>query len=115
MHPLLRLILCCSWLPLAAIVTTSRTAVKPGSSVQLLEISDDVCARLRVVDPEEHLGAGNQRTGVGQPAVERCLVPGQAGILQSCGVGIILNASCTSPDDTAMPGSQIIVIDGVTS
>ncbi len=46
-----------------------------------------ISARLCIVDLEEHFGAGDQIAGVGQPAVQGGLIPGQARILKRRRVG----------------------------
>jgi len=99
---------CCRRLP-----SCRCSASRWRDSLQLLQIGDDVRACLRVVDPEEHPGSGNQCTGVGEPAIERRFIPGQAGILQRRRVGVILQAACPAPDHAAMSRAQIILIDGV--
>ena len=84
-------------------------------SAQFFEIGNDVCTRLRVVYLEKHLGTRNQRAGVCEPAIQCQLIPSQTRIPQRRRVGIILNASRSPPDNSTMPGTQIIVIDGMAS
>lgn len=61
-----------------------KTVNVAGAAVllQLLEVRDDVRPGLRIVDLEIHLGAGNQRTRVRQPAIQQVLIPDQTGVLE---------------------------------
>jgi len=82
---------------------------------ELLQVSDDVGALMRIVDLEVHFGARHELARIGQPAVERGFVPGQTRILEGRGISIVLDGSSSTPDDAAMLRPQVVVVDGVAS
>lgn len=46
-----------------------------SASFKFFEVGDNVNAFLRVVNFKIHLGARNQRAGIGQPTIQCCLIP----------------------------------------
>jgi hypothetical protein len=59
-----------------------RTTLEPSPLSLFFEEGDDICAVLRVAHLEEHLSPRNQRARIGQPPIQGCFIPRQAGIFE---------------------------------
>ena len=70
----------------------------------LFEIRDNVGAILRVVEMEKHSYAWDERLRVGQPLVERLLVPDDIGGFERVGIAVIRQRPRLAPVNAAMVG-----------
>src|SRR5271165_2619070 len=77
----------------------------------LPEIGDDVGAVLGAVQMEEHLDAGNERLRIGEPLVERLLVPDDIGGFERVGIAVIGQGASLAPHHAAVPWADVALVE----
>src|SRR6516165_3381184 len=99
----------------------AQVASLPNSSQRLhfltlfRQIRDDVRTIFGVRHCKEHLRSWHQGLRVSQPAIEVRLIPHDVRALQRRRVGVAGHGPGSSPNHTAMPGSDIVFINGMTA
>ena len=77
----------------------------------LPEKRDHVGAVLRAVEMEEHLDARHEGLRVGQPLVERLLVPDDIGGFQRVGIAVVGQRAGLAAKDAAMARSDVVLVE----
>src|SRR5580693_6398774 len=77
----------------------------------LLEIRDDVGPVLSIVQMEEHLDARNDGLRIGQPLVERLLVPDHIGGFERVRIGIVGQRTGLAAIDAPMTRTDVVLVE----
>src|ERR1700751_5142583 len=93
--------------------------LNPGASLAralfraLFEVGDHIGAVLRLVQVKEHLGAGRDSLRVGQPLVERLLVPDDIGRFERIRIVVVGERGGLAPEHPAMTRTDIVLVERV--
>src|SRR5438477_2626402 len=76
-----------------------------------LQKLDDIRPVLGIIDREHHLGSGDERLRIGEPTVERGLVPNDIRSLQSGRVVVTRDAPRLAAEDMPLAGADFVLVE----